>query len=268
MPDGKGGRADAGRGSRRVSAGGINIFVGTSGWNYKHWKGPFYPKGLKDREMLEFYGRSFYTVELNNSFYHLPSEKSVDNWRDATPDNFIFAVKASRFITHVKRLRECEEPVKNLLDRMRRLDRKLGPILFQTPPALKFDPGKLKEFISVLPRGFRYVFEFRNPGWVNEETFKILADKKMTFCVYDFNGYFAPREITSDLVYFRLHGPAGNYAGSYPDSLLSELAAAFGKYAREGRRVFCYFDNDHAGYAALNALTLKGFIEKAGVRAA
>jgi uncharacterized protein YecE (DUF72 family) len=268
MPDGKRGRAGAGRGSKQAPAGGINIFAGTSGWNYRHWKGPFYPEDIKDREMLEFYGRSFSTVELNNSFYHLPTEKSVLNWRDSTPDNFIFAVKASRFITHIKRLKDCEEPVKTLLDRMGSLDKKLGPILFQTPPGLKFDPGKLKEFISVLPKKFRYVFEFRNTGWVNDETYKILADNGLTFCVYDFNGYFTPREITSDLVYFRLHGPAGKYAGSYPDSFLSELTAAFRKYAREGRAVFCYFDNDYEGYAALNALTLKGLIEKAGVRAA
>jgi uncharacterized protein YecE (DUF72 family) len=218
--------------------------------------------------MLEFYGRSFSTVELNNSFYHLPTEKSVLSWRDSTPDNFIFAVKASRFITHIKRLKDCEEPVKTLLERMGRLDSKLGPILFQTPPGLKFDPGKLSEFVSVLPQGFGYAFEFRNPGWVNGETYKILADNNLAFCVYDFNGYFTPWEITSELVYFRLHGPSGKYAGSYPISFLNELSSAFRKYAREGRRVFCYFDNDYAGYAALNALTLKGLIEAAGTRAA
>jgi uncharacterized protein YecE (DUF72 family) len=263
MPDGKGGRADAGRGSKRAKAGGVNIYAGTSGWNYSHWKGPFYPEGIKDREMLEFYGRSFSTVELNNSFYHLPTEKSVHSWRDSTPDNFIFAVKASRFITHIKRLKDCEEPLKTLIDRMSGLDKKLGPILFQTPPSLKFDPGRLSEFVSVLPRGFGYAFEFRNPGWVNGETYKILADNNLAFCVYDFNGYFTPWEITSELVYFRLHGPSGKYAGSYPGSFLNELSSAFRKYAREGRKVFCYFDNDYAGYAALNALALKNLIEKA-----
>ncbi len=245
----------------------MNIFVGTSGWNYSHWKGPFYPRDIKDREMLEYYARVFRTVELNNPFYRLPSEKSVLSWRENSPDGFIFAVKASRFITHIKRLKDCNEPVKTFLKRMGALGAKLGPALFQTPPGLEFDAGKLKEFISVLPEGFRYVFEFRNRSWIRDETYKILSDNKMTFCIYDFNGYFTPREITSDIVYFRLHGPVGKYSGSYPDSFLNELSSAFRKYVREERRVFCYFDNDYAGYAALNALTLRGLIEGAEKKA-
>ncbi len=245
----------------------MNIFVGTSGWSYSHWKGPFYPRDMKVREMLGYYARVFGTVELNNPFYRLPSEKSVLSWREGSPEGFVFAAKASRFITHIKRLKDCHEPVKTFLERMGGLGVKLGPVLFQTPPGLEFDAGRLKEFISVLPEGFGYVFEFRNRSWVRGETYKILADNGMTFCIYDFNGYFTPREITAEIVYFRLHGPVGKYSGSYPDGFLSDLSSAFRKYEREGRRVFCYFDNDYAGYAALNALTLKGLIEGAGKQA-
>ncbi|MGA2193329.1 MAG: DUF72 domain-containing protein [Nitrospirota bacterium] len=236
-------------------------YIGTSGWNYKHWKGPFYPDGMPDSKLLEFYSRRFRTVELNTTFYHLPLETSVKSWRDSVPEDFIFAVKASRFITHIKRLKDAGDAVKTLLGRMKPLGRKMGPVLFQLPPTFGFDISRLEEFLDALPRGPRYAFELRNQAWFKPETYDTLSRHGAAFCVYDLKGVFAPREVTSSIVYFRLHGPGGAYAGSYGDDFLSGLAQSFARWIGEGKDVYCYFDNDEAGYAAKNALKLSELME-------
>jgi uncharacterized protein YecE (DUF72 family) len=174
------------------------IRIGTSGYHYKHWRGPFYPKNISLDEMLEFYSHNFDTVELNNSFYRLPTEAAFDNWRQSTPTNFAFAVKASRFLTHQKKLKDPESALQNLLPRASRLSHKLGPILFQLPPRWQSDPGRLEALLEALPSDLRCAFEFRDVSWIRPEINKLLARFRAAFCIYELAGYRSPLTITAD----------------------------------------------------------------------
>jgi len=232
------------------------IFIGTSGWSYDHWKGHFYPRHLADEQMLAYYSGCFRTTEINTSFYRLPARETLKRWRELTPADFLFAVKASRYITHMKKLRAPGQTVSAFLQRIRILGDKLGPILFQLPPHWRFNRERLAAFLDALSIEFRYAFEFRDRSWLNEETRELLARHGAAFCIYDLDGFLSPKEITSDLVYVRLHGPGKPYQGSYDDKRLSGWAGDFASWALQGHAVFCYFDNDERGYAARNALRL------------
>ena len=164
---------------------GTKYYIGTSGFHYDHWRERFYPKGLPKARWLEFYASRFSTVELNNSFYHLPSEKAFATWRDSSPADFTFAVKVSRFITHIKRLRNSEEPLQTFLSRARVLEGKLGPLLYQLPPNMVRRDDVLEEFLSLLPENLLHVFEFRHESWFDEEVFQILRRHNVGFCVFD-----------------------------------------------------------------------------------
>lgn len=240
------------------------IHIGTSGWHYEHWKGVLYSKDIADDRYLEEYIKHFKTAEINNSFYNLPDSKTVENWRNKVPDYFIFSVKASRYITHMKKLKDPEKSFGNFIDRIKLLREKLGPILFQLPPNWNVNLDRLKEFISKLPDGYRYTFEFRDPTWFGEETENILAEAGIAFCIYDFEGRQSPHAITSDFVYIRLHGPDGAYRGKYNEKSLSQWANLMSSWADEKREIFCYFDNDEAGYAAQNALKLRELLGEKG----
>ena len=233
------------------------IFIGTSGWHYGHWRGPFYPADMRSRGFLSFYAARFTTVEINNSFYRLPAAETFESWAATVGEGFVFAVKASRFITHMKKLKDPAVSVKLFMDRVRALGDHLGPILFQLPPRWGCNPGRLDGLLTVLPRSRRYAFEFRDPSWFDGGVLGILRKHGAAFCIYDFDGRLSPREVTADFVYIRLHGPGRRYQGSYSDGALEEWANAIRDWAREGRDVYCYFDNDQSGYAALNALRLK-----------
>ena len=236
----------------------MEMRIGTSGWHYAHWKGPFYPKDLPAGRFLEYYVRRFDTVEINNSFYRLPQKETLKRWREDTPEGFLFTAKASRYITHMKKLKMPEEALQTFFETIRCLDRKLGPVLFQLPPRWRLNEDRLKEFLSLLPRDFRYAFEFRNPTWFDEKTYKALSAKNAAFCMYDIEGRRSPKMVTADFVYVRLHGPAAEaYRGSYDSSVLAEWAGAFRKWMEQGIDIFCYFDNDEAGYAVGDALRLK-----------
>lgn len=238
-----------------------NIHIGTSGWHYDHWRGPFYPEELSNEELLSYYAKVFHTVEINNSFYRLPAEKTFTNWRDSVPDGFIFSVKASRYITHMKKLKDPQEPVANFMKRVEVLEDKLGPILFQLPPHWKVNPGRLREFLKVLPAGFRYTFEFRDSSWFDQRVVDALADQGAAFCIYHLNQRTSPKEVTADFVYIRLHGPDRAYQGQYDISELSGWAGAFSTWGRGSNEIYCYFDNDERGYAAEDALKLKEMVE-------
>ena len=160
-----------------------NIHIGTSGWHYDHWSGPFYPEDLSKDEFLSYYSKVFHTVEINNSFYHLPSEETFTKWRDTVPDGFIFSVKASRYITHMKKLKDPQEPVTNFMKRVDVLEDKLGPILFQLPPRWKVNPERLINFLKALPAGFRYTFEFRDSSWFDQRVMDALTDQGAAFCI-------------------------------------------------------------------------------------
>jgi len=233
------------------------VFIATSGWQYGHWIGPFYPQDIPKTRLFEYYSRSFNTVEVNNSFYRLPEVKTFERWREKSPDGFIFALKASRFITHVKRLKDPEGPVKNFLERAVALEDKLGPILFQLPPRWNLNTERLRFFLEALPIGYRFAFECRDPSWFNPDVYALLRAHNAAFCIYDFDYLLSPREVTADFIYIRLHGPAGKYRGQYSDAALSGWARFIKGWRRKVKAVYCYFDNDEAGYAAKDAMRLK-----------
>jgi len=238
-----------------------DIRIGTSGFHYRHWVGPFYPAKTPASKMLEYYIRHFDTLELNNSFYRLPTIEAFECWRDSTPRNFVFAVKASRFITHNKKLKDPENAIENLLPRAEHLQRKLGPILFQLPPKWKVNTERLIALLEILPREHRYAFEFRELSWMTPEVCRILRRFNAAFCIYELAGYHTPLEITADFSYIRLHGPTtGKYQGSYSQSRLEEWARWMEEQAKSLKAVYVYFDNDQAGYAAQNALALRGMV--------
>ena len=238
-----------------------DIRIGTSGFHYKHWKGPFYPKKTPATKMLDFYIQHFDTVELNNSFYRLPPATAFDCWREATPANFVFAVKASRFITHNKKLKDPENAIDNLLPRAAHLGPKLGPVLFQLPPRWRVNIERLENLLQILPRDVRYAFEFRELSWMIPEVDSVVRKFNAAFCIYELAGYHSPVNITADFAYVRLHGPeTGKYQGSYSNEQVRAWARQIEMWQRKLKAVYIYFDNDQAGYAAANALTLKNML--------
>ncbi len=239
-----------------------HIHIGTSGWSYDHWKGPFYPGDLPGKRMLEYYAQHFRSVEINGSFYRLPEKKTLQHWYACTPDDFLFTAKASRYITHMKKLMEPQKTVPPFLNRISMLEDKLGPILFQLPPHWRFNEARLRDFLDSLSQEFRYTFEFRDHSWLNRKTFELLAQHNMSFCIYELDDFTTAKEVTADYIYVRLHGPGEAYQGSYSDKALSSWAATFTDWAQRGNTVYCYFDNDQLGYAARNAGQLQKILSK------
>jgi uncharacterized protein YecE (DUF72 family) len=236
------------------------IHIGTSGWYYKHWLGPFYPKDLNPSQFLDFYITHFNTVEINNSFYMLPKEETFDKWWKAVPEDFLFAIKASRYITHNKKLKEGKVSFGNFIEKADALKEKLGPILFQLPPGWKINFERLEEFLEGLPKGPEYTFEFRNYTWFDDRIYELLARYNAALCLYELNAVQTPRIVTADFIYIRLHGPGEAYQGQYKEKILQGWADDFAKW-RKANKIYCYFDNDEKGYAAMDALRLKEMVE-------
>jgi uncharacterized protein YecE (DUF72 family) len=236
------------------------IHVGTSGWHYDHWRGPFYPTDLFSGEMLAYYANQLHTVEINNSFYQLPEKDTLAAWRDTAPEGFPFAVKASRYITHMKKLKDPEQPVAIFLDRIQVLKQKLGPILFQLPPGWHANVARLQDFMNVLPERLRYTFEFRDATWFTPEVYDALSEHGAALCIHDLCGHESPKEVIGDWVYIRLHGPEEGYQGRYTTQQLAGWAGAISAWARQGRDVYCYFNNDMAGYAVAEALEMQSML--------
>lgn len=234
------------------------LHAGTSGWSYSDWKGPFYPDDLPSKEFLGFYADRFNSAEINNSFYQLPEPDTLQAWKQQAGSQFTFAVKASRYITHMKKLKDPCGPVNTFLDRMSMLGERLGPVLFQLPPRWRVNVQRLVAFLSELPAGYRYAFEFRDASWFVQEVYDALEDHGAAFCIYDLHGETSPGPITADFTYVRLHGPAEAYQGDYDATQLSGWAGAFSTWTRQkGLDVYCYFNNDQHGYAVKNALRLQ-----------
>lgn len=236
------------------------VHIGTSGWHYKHWKGPFYPSDLPTTKWLQWYVDRFDTVEINNSFYRLPALTALELWCRQTPANFCFAVKASRYITHNRKLKDPQNAVDKFLSVIEKLGRRLGPILFQLPPAWKVNVERLDEFLSGLPRGHRYVFEFRNETWNVPPVYEVLRKHNAAFCIYELAGFLSPVEVTADFTYVRLHGPGNKYQGDYSAEILRTWADRIKEWQKNLKHIFVYFDNDQAGFAAKNAAQLKQII--------
>ncbi|BBL81023.1 hypothetical protein RxyAA322_28770 [Rubrobacter xylanophilus] len=240
---------------------GGRVHIGTSGWHYDHWRGSFYPPGLPASRFLEHYAAHFATAEINNSFYRLPEEETLARWRDRTPDGFVFAAKASRYLTHMKKLREPEEPLQRLFGRLETLGEKLGPVLFQLPPRWRANQKRLEGLLRALPPGRRCAFEFRDASWFNQKIYRLLREHGAALCVYDLAGQTSPPVLTAGFAYVRLHGPEGPYRGCYGERRLAGWAGLLRGWAGEGVEVYCYFDNDEAGYAPRDAGRLKKMME-------
>lgn len=234
------------------------IRIGTSGYSYKHWRGRYYPEDLKPSEWLRYYLKDFDTVELNNTFYHLPTEDAFDNWRKATPHDFLFAVKGSRFLTHMVKLKDAQRGLVNFMPRAERLRWKLGPVLWQLPPKWNVNVERLEEFLSLLPKKHRYTFELRNPTWMTDQVYDVLHKYNAAFCIYELAGYQSALEITADWTYVRLHGPTQfKYQGSYSDKQLAAWAKRIEEWSKKLKAIYVYFDNDDSAFAVKNALKLK-----------
>ena len=212
--------------------------------------------------MLDYYTRHFRSVEINSSFYRLPEKKTLQHWYESTPRDFLFTAKASRYITHMKKLREPEKTVPVFLDRISILGDKLGPILFQLPPHWHFNAERLRTFLDSLSSEFRYAFEFRDRSWLNPQAYELLTRHDVSFCIYELEGFITPDESTSDYIYVRLHGPGDAYQGSYRYKALSARAETFTDWVHQGKNVWCYFDNDQYGYAAINADQLQKILSQ------
>ena len=239
------------------------VHIGTSGWNYKHWKGVFYPANLPQKKWLAHYAEHFTTVEVNNTFYQLPQASTFETWRETVRTihnsrEFKFALKASRFITHMKKLKDPEISSEKFFDRSERLEESLGPILFQLPPGWSANVDRLAEFLMMLPIEHKYAFEFRNESWLNNDVFNLLRRHNVAFCIQDFRGKQSPREITADFTYVRMHGPGEMaYVGSYSDAALQLWGQQISRWRRELTNVYVYFNNDIGGCAVNDARRLQ-----------
>ena len=240
------------------------VRIGCSGWSYRHWRGGFYPAGLPAKRQFEHYAERFDTAEINGSFYRLPSEQAVRTWADKAPDGFVFAWKASRYITHNKKLKDCAASIELVFGRMDGLGEHFGPVLFQLPPNLHFNPARLGDFLALLPRQRRHVVEFRHPSWYVTETFELLAAHDVALCISDHHDAPSPWEVTAGHVYLRGHGPGGRYVGRYSEAELRRWARLIAGWRAAGRDVYAYFDNDIGGAATEDAARLIVLTRKEG----
>jgi uncharacterized protein YecE (DUF72 family) len=234
-----------------------DVWIGTSGWTYDGWRGPFYPKDVPKNRWLEWYATQFSTTEINGSFYRMPSLEAVRAWRDDTPDGFLFAWKASKFITHWKRLTEkCKNSIELMETRLKALGPKAGPVLFQLPARFQADRERLASFVAMLPKRYTYAFEFRDASWYDDKILQVLRERNVALCLSDHEDAPSPWEVTASHVYIRGHGPTGQYKDRYPPKTLREWAAAIKKWKRRRLEVFCYFDNDQKSAAPKDARRL------------
>ena len=235
--------------------------VGCSGWQYKHWRGDFYPADLPTSRWFEYYAARFDTVEINNTFYRLPEEATFGRWAQGAPTRFLFAVKASRFLTHMKKLKDPEEPLERLFTRMRPLGRHLGPVLYQLPPGWKLDKLRLEHFLQVLPKGIRHVLEFREPSWYADDVLALLERYQVARCLHDMKGSATGMERVGPFVYVRFHGAGGTYSGAYPEDRLERWADWLHDQRRSGTAIYAYFNNDVGGHAPRDAVRLRRLLE-------
>jgi uncharacterized protein YecE (DUF72 family) len=233
------------------------VHIGCSGWNYAHWRGRFYPKGLAPSNWFEFYARLFETVEINNTFYRLPDARIFKAWRKQAPEGFLYAVKASRFLTHQKKLKDVKVPLKKFLDRAKYLDEHLGPILYQLPSRWRLNKDRLESFIDLLPDTLIHVIEFRDQSWMVEEVFQLLEGRGVSFCTHDFSGLDVPRRTTGPVSYVRFHGTGTKYRGGYSEPMLRSWWNWMKNQIRNGSDLYVYFNNDAEAHSIRDAKRLK-----------
>jgi len=240
------------------------FWIGTSGYQYDHWRGVLYPEGVPKKRWFEVYAETFNTVEINNTFYHLPKAETFDAWRERAPEGFRYVLKYSRYGTHMKRLTGAGGPaghVARFLERADRLGGGLGPILVQLPPNWRANPERLDAFLDAAPADHRWAVEFRDPSWFSEEVWEVLRRRAAALVIHDMLRPH-PRRVTADWVYLRFHGTADAmpYGGNYSPQALSGVARRVKKHLAEGRDVYAYFNNDAEGHAVRNALRLRRYV--------
>lgn len=236
--------------------------IGTSGWHYPHWVERFYPAELPKDEWLAWYAQRLPAVEINASFYQSLTLEQVEHWRAAVPIDFTFAVKAPRYITHLRKLRDCGDALARFLAPLAGFGHQLGPLLFQLPPRWRRNATRLAAFLKLLPGDHRCAFEFRDPDWHHPEIYELLEEHGAAFCIFDLAGETSPLACTADFVYVRLHGPAGAYAGRYSAAALKRWATHIAAWQRQHKDVYLYFNNDQAGYAVKNTLYLNDYLRE------
>jgi uncharacterized protein YecE (DUF72 family) len=241
------------------------VRVGCSGWQYRHWRGRFYPRDLPVDRWLEFYVQQFDTVELNNSFYRLPDAEQFDAWRERLPSGFVMAVKASRYLTHLKRLRDPVEPLHRLWSRAERLGDRLGPMLYQLPPRWRRDVERLASFVDRLPARRRHAIEFRDPSWYDQTIFRLLEDGGVALCLHDMPGSASQASPIGPFVYVRFHGSGARYGGGYSPQRLTVWAERLTEWAAAGLPGYVYFNNDAAAHAVRDAQRLRTLLDRRGV---
>jgi len=238
----------------------MRYFIGTSGWQYADWKGKFYPENLTRKDWLGYYAQHFPTLEINSSFYHLPQPKALINWYETVPRDFVFSLKVSRYITHIKRLHDAGEAAKEFVQRAVLLKEKLGCLLYQLPPGLKRNDELLQGFLAALPRGFRHVMEFRHPSWFAPAVEEILHNHGAGFCIFDMPELTSPLITTAGFGYVRFHGSQALYSSLYSDSELKQWSHKLQALSHNVNQIFIYFNNDIAGFALDNASTLNRYL--------
>jgi uncharacterized protein YecE (DUF72 family) len=244
----------------------MTVWVGTSGWQYAHWRRRFYPRGLAGGRWLAHYAAHFATVEINASFYRLPSEDQFARWASAVPPDFVFAVKANRYLTHVRRLLDPGPAWDRFLRSAGRLGPHLGPILVQLPPNLPADPDRLARFLQLVPPGVRVALEFRHDSWFSAPVRSLLERHGAALCLVDLAGPRGPRWLTTDWAYLRFHVGRGEPSPCYEDAELAAWTDVAAELVATGaRELFAYFNNDPLGCAVRDAARLAAAIRHAGL---
>ncbi|MBC7363951.1 MAG: DUF72 domain-containing protein [Candidatus Aminicenantes bacterium] len=233
----------------------MKILIGTSGWSYPGWRRLFYPPELKPADWLEYYAGHFSTVEINMTFYRSPKPEILKGWVARVPEDFQFTLKASRQITHLKKLKNVEHDLEHLAFLARQLKNKSGCLLYQLPPSLTLDLELLQAFLSSLPLGFKHVVEFRHPSWYENKVYDLLAKHGVSFCVVSSARVPAEVVVTSNRAYFRFHGLTGGYRYRYTDEELLDWSEKIKNLKAE--ECYVYFNNDYRAHAVFNALSLK-----------
>lgn len=240
-----------------MAKGKCKIRIGASGWYYNHWRGRFYPEELNKNAWFPFYTENFNTVEINNTFYQLPKEASLARWHKLAPADFVFSVKANRYITHIKRLKNVSSELARFEQAVGILGKKLGPVLYQLPPSMKKDLGLLRSFLELLAKRQLAVFEFRHESWFANDCYELLGQFGKSFCIQDMSRAASPRVITGKLIYVRFHGAAARYASRYSRSQMASWAKWIKEHTGQVESVWVYFNNDAEANAIINAKELK-----------
>jgi uncharacterized protein YecE (DUF72 family) len=250
---------------KRVMKASGNIHIGTSGWSYKHWRGIFYPNNMKPTDYLAHYAKHFSVSELNGSFYKLPKVETVQKWMDMVPEHFLFCPKMSRFLSHMKKLHDPEEPMQRFFGIFGSFEKNLGPVLVQLPDNVKFNESVVRHFYELLLNdysNFRFAMEVRDESWFSDESISLMKAFKIILVMAQSGIYPYHEALTAKDIFFRFHGPDSLYSSSYPDEALAEYAHKFTEWARQGHNVWAFFNNDVHGHALTNGAKLQQYVSE------